>query len=204
MIVLVTGTGTGVGKTWVAAELLRAHRARGMTVAARKPLQSYAEGSGPTDAEVLASASAEEPAAVCPRHRWYEVAMAPPMAATLLGRPPCTVEDLLSELHWPPDLDLGVVEAVGGPRSPLAEGGDTVDLAERLEPDQTVLVAGAGLGAINAVRLCAGVLPSSRPLVVLNRYDGSDVVHRTNAEWLRDRAGLEVFVSVEGLVNRLR
>ncbi len=204
MIVLVAGTGTGVGKTWVAAELVRAFRARGSKVAVRKPSQSYQDGTGPTDAHVLGLASGEEPTTVCPGHRWYEVAMAPPMAAALLGREPFTVDDLLSELQWPPALDLGVVEAVGGPRSPLAEGGDTVDLAKGLKADHTVLVAGAGLGTINAVLLCAGVLPPPPPLVLLIRYDPSEVLHRMNAEWLREREGLEVFDDMAGLVTRLR
>ncbi|MBV8560261.1 MAG: AAA family ATPase, partial [Acidimicrobiia bacterium] len=53
-LVLVAGTGTEVGKTWVAARLAEALRARGTRVAARKPAQSFAPDEGPTDAEALA------------------------------------------------------------------------------------------------------------------------------------------------------
>src|SRR5213076_1746043 len=114
---------------------------------------SYDEGTpiGDTDAGQLGQASGESPQIVCPRHRWYEVAMAPPMAAAALGRPPFTVADLVDELRWPDGVDVGLVETAGGVRSPIADDGDTVDLARALHPDRVVLVADAGLGTINAV-----------------------------------------------------
>ena len=43
-LVLVVGTGTEVGKTWVACRLARVLRRRGLIVAARKPAQSYDPG----------------------------------------------------------------------------------------------------------------------------------------------------------------
>ena len=202
-LVLVTGTGTEVGKTWVAARLLAGLAAGGGTVAARKPVQSFDGASGPTDAEVLAAATGERPGDVCPAHRRYELAMAPPMAAELLGRPAFTVADLVAELSWPEAVAHGVVEGVGGPRSPLASDGDTVALAEALRPDTTVLVADAGLGALNAVLLSVAALPGPAPVVVLNRYDAGDLVHAGNAEWLRCRAGLDVVTSVDELVRRV-
>ena len=41
-VVLVCGTGTEVGKTWVCGRLLRELRDRGLSVSARKPAQSFA------------------------------------------------------------------------------------------------------------------------------------------------------------------
>ena len=201
-LVVVTGTTTEVGKTWVCAEVVRGLRAKGRAVSARKPVQSYVPRSGPTDADVLAAASGEPATEVCPPQRWYEVAMAPPFAAEALGRPPFELADLLAELHWPPGVDVGVVETVGGPRSPVAADADTVDLVEALAPDTTVLVADAELGAINAVLLSAAALPAA-PVVFLNRYSAKEMVHALNAEWLRDRCGLEVCVDAAELVRRL-
>ena len=202
-MVLVTGTGRGTGKTWVAAQLLAALRAAGNTVAARKPAQSYEPGVDTTDADVLALASGERPADVCPAHRWYEVPMAPPMAAELLGRPAFSVNDLVDELRWPDGVRYGLVEGVGGPRSPLADGGDTVALAGALRPDTVVLVASPELGTINAVRLAVAALDQARPVVVLNRYRGENPLHARNAEWLRDRSGFDVVTGIEPLVSRL-
>ena len=105
-LVLVVGTGTEVGKTWVACRLARALRRRGLIVAARKPAQSYdpADDLADTDAALLAHATGDPPAVVCPQPRWYPAAMAPPMAAEALGRPPFTIGVIVFQLqiHQPP------------------------------------------------------------------------------------------------------
>ncbi len=200
-LVAVLGTTTGVGKTWVTANVLARLRAQGVTVAARKPVQSFASCDPETDADVLAAATGERAEDVCPRHRWYAMAMAPPIAAAFLGTTPPTLEELSGELAWPGEqVDVGVVETVGGPRSPLSSDGDSAALAAALEPDLAVLVAPAGLGAINAVRLCAPVVP--RPLVVfLSHFDRSDV-HDRNLRWLQSD-GLDVVVKVDELARRV-
>ena len=203
-LVVVTGTGTEVGKTWIAAALARELRNRGLTVAARKPVQSFAPDDARTDADVLAAATGEEPHAVCPSDRRYEVAMAPPMAAEVLARSPFTIAQLAEEVTWPDGIDIGLVEGAGGPRSPLASDGDTVDLATALEPDAVVLVAEAGLGTIGSVRLAHAPLAEIAPVVVvLNRYDGADDLHTRNREWLSARAGFDVVVSVDDLARRV-
>lgn len=201
-VVIVSGTGTGVGKTWVAAAVARRLRARGERVCARKPAQSFAPGDGPTDAEVLAAATGEPVARVCPPHRSYEVALAPPMAAAALGRPPFTIADLVAEAALPPD-GVVLVEGAGGPRSPLADDGDTVALARALAADVVVLVARAGLGAINDVVLSAGAFGDVPLLVVLNRFDPDDDVHARNRAWLRDRAGLDIVTDADDAAARL-
>jgi dethiobiotin synthetase len=197
-LVVVTGTSTEVGKTWVAAALARRARAEGHRVAARKPAQSFAAADArPTDAEVLAAATGEPPAAVCPAHRSYPVPMAPPMAADALGRPTITVADLVDELVWPAGTTLGLVETAGGVRSPIAHDADNADLAARLAPDLVVLVADAGLGTISAVRLAASALTA--PVVVLNRFDPADDLHRRNRAWLAERDGFAVVVDPAAL-----
>ena len=124
--------------------------------------------------------------------------MAPPMAAEALGRPPFGIGDLMDELSWPEaQVDVGLVETAGGVRSPLAVDGDCAALSRALAPDLVVLVADAGLGTINAVRLAAGVLDV--PCVVaLNRFDASSALHARNLEWLRERDRLRVVVSPGG------
>ena len=134
-LVVVCGTGTEVGKTWVAAAVLRECRRRGLSVAARKPAQSF-----DVDADGAASAAPPTPRCSPPRpartpprcaapDRSFHRAMAPPMAAEALGLPPFTVGDLVAELEWPPEpVALGVVELAGGVRSPQAADGDATDL----------------------------------------------------------------------------
>jgi len=204
-VVLVTGTGTEVGKTWVACRLAVALRDRDLHVAARKPVMSYDPDDDPlsSDAVLLARATDETPEAVCAPHRWYPVAMAPPMAAEALDRPSFTVEELVSEIVWPAGTAVGLVEGAGGVLSPLADDGDAVTLAEYLDPDRIVLVADAGLGTINAVRLAAGVLDGWPVTVVLNRYDALDDIHRRNRAWLVDRDEYDVVISAEQILPML-
>jgi len=125
------------------------------------------------------------------------------MAAQRLGLAPIALSDLLAELQWPDDVDLGIVETVGGARSPMADDGDSAAFVRALAPDHVVLVADAGLGAINSVRLCASTLDPQAFTVVLNRFDRSDTVHEANRAWLGDRDGFPVVTTVDECVRRL-
>ena len=201
-LVFVAGTATDVGKTWWGAALARELRAAGVTVAARKPVQSGAPGTT-TDAELLAAATDDDPATVCSPKRTYDLAWAPPMAARELGAPPFTTAELVSEIEWPASTEVGLVEGVGGPRSPISDDGDNVDLARLLAPDLVVLVADAGLGTINAVRLSAGAFADFAVVVALNRF-GTDPLHARNLEHLRDVDGYELVTNPHDLAERVR
>lgn len=197
-LVVVAGTGTEIGKTWAAARLAESWRSHEMRVCARKPAQSFEPGEGPTDAEVLAAATGERPHDVCPAHRWYPTAMAPFMAADALGRPPFSLDDLAGEISWPAGADVGLVEGAGGVRSPVtSDGADTVDLADVLAPDAVLLVADAGLGTINAVRLSLAALAGHPSVVLLNRYEEGAHLHRRNRDWLTANVEAPVATTVE-------
>lgn len=195
-LLIVAGTGTEVGKTWAARQVLLQARQRGLRVAARKPAQSYLEGEGPTDAEQLGAASGETPQQVCVPHRWYPVPMAPPMAADALGCSPLWLDELVSELVWPANIDLGLVETAGGLYSPIAHDADNARLIECLAPDAVLLVADAGLGTLNAVRSCLPALGGQDVAVLLNRFDATQDVHRRNRDWLL-REGVRVMTDVD-------
>ncbi len=206
MLVVCTGTATEVGKTFVGAAVLRDLRARGCTVAARKPAQSYDPADDhPLDAVVLADATGEATDDVCPPARTYALAMAPPMAAAALGRPVPSLQDLLDETVWPdPPVDVCWLETVGGPRSPIAADADAVDVVAAVGPDRVVLVADAGLGTVNAVLLSIAPFRAlgHEPTVVLNRCDPGDDLHRRNAAWLRAR-GVRVLLGPGELADAL-
>ncbi len=164
-------------------------------------MQTFDPSERSLDAELLAAASGESPASVCPPHRGYELALAPPMAARRLGRSPFSIQDLAAELDLP-SVGVAVVEGVGGPRSPLAEDGDTVRLSTLIEADVVLLVSDPGLGAINAV--LSSVACFDRPTdVLLNRFDENSDLHRLNLEWLEDREKLPVFTKPDDFVRDL-
>jgi dethiobiotin synthetase len=132
------------------------------------------------------------------------------MAAEALGLPPFTIAELVEELAWPDRrVDVGLVETAGGVRSPQAADGDSLDLVRELRPDLVVLVADAGLGTINAVRLSLdALLPAvgeveaalaadgrrSIPVVVvLDRFQEPDEIHQRNLQWLASNTDVEIF-----------
>lgn len=201
--VVISGTATDIGKTWIAARVITHLREANIEVGARKPAQSFDRGAELTDAHVLSQASGEPIEQVCPAHRWYEIAMAPPMAADALGQPSFTIADLVSENAPGPSNGVMLIEGAGGPLSPIAADGDTADLARAHSADLVILVADAGLGTINAVRLSALAFHGFRVIVVLNRFDPSDDLHRRNREWL-DGLGFEVSIDPQAVALEIQ
>lgn len=190
-VVVVAGTGTEIGKTFMGTAVARELRRQGRTVSARKPAQSFEPNDPTTDARELGAATGEDPEVVCPPHRWYPVPMAPPMAATALDRTPFTTADLAQEVRasWDNDSetpDIGLVETAGGSWSPQASDGLHVgDFANAMQADAVLLVADAGLGVINAVRgAIAAFAPTHPVIVLLNRYIATDELHVANRDWL--------------------
>jgi dethiobiotin synthetase len=203
-LVVVTGTGTEVGKTWWTAAVARGLRARGVAVAARKPVQSYDPADAPEDrdAAVLGAATGEPAPTVCPPHRWLAEALAPPMAAARLGLPAFTIADLVAELTWPPATAVGLLEGAGGLRSPLAADGDTRTLVEAVAPDDVLVVTDTALGVVHGVRLVVDALGDRRITVVLNRFDAAAPTHTLSRDWLVERDGLTVVTGPEELAAR--
>jgi dethiobiotin synthetase len=182
-LVVVVGTGTEIGKTYVTARLLRDLRSKGIDVAARKPAQSFGPEDQFTDAHFLADASGESP---------HDV----------------SVEDLASEIQWPlPAPTVAFVESAGGVRSPLASDGDSISLIEILQPDIVLLVADAGLGTINQIILSLEAINSgahvATPIVVLNRFDPADDLHKRNRDWLTEHLEVDVLSSVPSVLAKI-
>ena len=153
-VLLVTGTGTGVGKTVATAALAAAVIAAGGDVAVCKPVQTGAAMDGrPGDddlAEVVRLAGPVETA-------WaarYPEPLAPVAAAGLAGEPLPSAGLILQMIR---DLDrpgrLTLVEGAGGLLVGLGAGGLTVrDLAVTLGAPVLVVCA-AGLGTLNHTAL---------------------------------------------------
>ena len=199
----VAGVGTEIGKTFVSVQLLTELSGRGWFVNARKPAQSVAPGET-TDSELLGQASGEDPALVCSPSRTYLVPMAPPMAATQLGFDPPQLGELIEEVSrsWGGRVaDIGLVETAGGVASPLGIDGDNAQFLGSLEPELILLVADAGLGTINSIRLSVGHLQVAAPgvpiVVWLNHFDHANELHILNREWLQRVDGLRCLTTVD-------
>jgi dethiobiotin synthetase len=181
---LVTGTDTGIGKTIIAAALIKALRAYGVRALGFKPIETGPPNQGegrPSDSELLARASGETTPLATPLLQLAEP-LAPAVAAERAGTTihPEEIEkriDLLRRAGYTP-----VVEGAGGVMVPLAwqEIGSGVhrphpfytvlDLAEQCGLE-AVIVGRAGLGTLNHVTMTVAMLRSRHipvKAVVLN------------------------------------
>jgi len=125
------------------------------------------------------------------------------MAAASLGLSPFTVRDLVGEVVWPDEADVGLVELAGGLGSPQACDGDGADFVNLLAPDRAVLVSCSGLGALSSTRLACRALGQLPAVVYLNRFDPADGVHAANLRWLTEVDRLTVVVEPGQLARAL-
>jgi dethiobiotin synthetase len=200
----VTGTDTGVGKTFVTAALARRAVARGQRVFAFKPIEtgipSTADlatapvGTGPagmpapappTDQEILvAAAGGWQAGDLCGVYR-FRLPAAPYVAAKVerqtidLSR----IDSVLAQ--GSADADLVLVEGAGGWRVPVTESVDMGGLAKRLGMP-VIVVARAGLGTINHSRLTIEAAERDgcpvAALVLSKRPDESVAFVQSNAD----------------------
>jgi dethiobiotin synthetase len=85
----------------------------------------------------------------------------------------------------------------------VAVDGDTVGLVDAIRPVVVLLVADAGLGTINAVRLSLAALADFPVVVALNRFTGDDL-HERNREYLAQVVGADVVTEPRALAALLR
>jgi dethiobiotin synthetase len=146
--VLVTGTGTEVGKTVVAAAIARSAAERGERVAVFKPAVSGLDEEGPPDHEVLRSAAGSDQSddEVAPYR--YGPPVSPHLAAELAREPIEPKRVLAAARAAAEGADLLVCEGVGGFLVPLTPDWLVRDFARELALP-VVIAASPGLGTIN-------------------------------------------------------
>lgn len=150
--VFVTGTDTGVGKTYASLALIAGWRSQGLRVGVMKPSETGLEVDGvlgpPQDAVQLLDASGADLTLdeVCPFR--FNAPMAPAEAAALEGGGVCidTVKKIYRSIEERHDITL--VEGAGGLLVPFTEDMMAADLIKELGLPM-ILVARAGLGTIN-------------------------------------------------------
>jgi dethiobiotin synthase len=146
---VVTGTGTEVGKTVVTAALAALGLERG-SVAVVKPAQTGVADDGPGDVDEVVRLAGE---AVATRELVrYADPLAPAAAARLSGRPPLDPAVLYDEVLRL-DHDLVLVEGAGGLLVRYDEDGLTLADVARALRAPVLVVAQAGLGTLNHTAL---------------------------------------------------
>ncbi len=146
--VFVTGTGTEVGKSVVAAVVARTAAAQGRSVAVFKPAVSGLDEGGEADHELLrrAAGSSQSDAEIAPYR--FGPPLSPHLAAELAGEPISTERLRAVAAAAARGADLLVCEGVGGLLVPLSDTYLVRDLAVELGYP-VIVVASPGLGTIN-------------------------------------------------------
>ncbi|MBB6170711.1 dethiobiotin synthetase [Nocardiopsis mwathae] len=203
--IVVTGTGTEVGKTAVGAALAATALAWGERVAVVKPAQTGVAAGEPGDAAEVARLAPGTTQRELARH---PEPLAPATAAHRAGEKgvrPGQVADAVAGLGA--DHDLVIVEGAGGLLVRLnGEGATIADVAARLDAP-LLLVARPDLGTLNHTALTAEAA-RARGLAVAGVVIGSwppdpDLAMRCNAAELGTAAGAPLLGALPQGITRL-
>ncbi|MFE2631398.1 dethiobiotin synthase [Streptomyces sp. NPDC001651] len=181
-VLVVTGTGTEVGKTVVTAAVAAAALASGRTVAVLKAAQT---GVGPDeDGDAAEVARLAGPVTTAEIAR-YPDPLAPATAARRADRAPVRPAEVAeAAAKLAAEHDLVLVEGAGGLLVRFDEAGGTLADAAELMAAPVLVVASAGLGTLNTTELTARELRRRRldPLgVVIGSWPGEpDLASRCN------------------------
>ena len=201
----ITGTDTGVGKTYIGRILVKALNKDGHSCEPRKPIETGCKLEGseliPEDASLYVQATqGQSPLAeVCPYR--YKPPISPERAVRLKNDT-VNVSDLAEVCKPKGTPDYLLVEGAGGFYSPLCSDGLNADLAQTLNA-HVILIAKDRLGCINQILLTLEAL-QKRQLnvlaIVLNQAREHEESSMDNFEDLRMRLDLPV-IAVPNMID---
>ena len=195
---LITGTDTGVGKTWIGRALGHALVAEGRRVVAIKPVETGCSDTTMRleDGAMLAAATGQaEPRAALYR---FPAPLVPALAADAAGKAIDLDAMLLRLEALSAGADVVLVEGVGGLLTPMTWEWTVVDLARALGAPALV-VAADRLGTINHTLLTLGALELAGlevAGVVLTAPETPDPSTGSNAAAIARLAGIDRIVTV--------
>lgn len=191
--IYVTGTDTGIGKTFASCALLQHFRRQGLRAIGMKPVASgcavTAEGLRNEDAEYLRAASTHRADYADVNPFAYVDPIAPHLAAIDNARPIDLDVIRAAFQRLASDADRVVVEGVGGWAAPLGESLMQADVVHALDLD-VVLVVGLRLGCINHALLSARAIEADGCRLVgwiANRIDPAMLRAEDNLATLQSR-----------------
>lgn len=198
-VLVVSGTGTEIGKTVVTSAIAAAAAARGRSVAVLKPAQTGLEPGVPGDAAEAARLAG--PSVTPVELARYPEPLAPDTAARRAGLAtvsPEAVAEAAQKLAASHDLVL--VEGAGGLLVRFDEAGRTLADAARLLDAPVLVVAPAALGTLNSTTLTAEALRArgltARGVVIGSWPAEPDLACRCNLADLPASSGLPLLGAV--------
>ncbi|MET9457688.1 dethiobiotin synthase [Streptomyces canus] len=204
-VLVITGTGTEVGKTVATAAVAAAALSAGRTVAVLKAAQTGVRPDEPGDADEVARLAGAVTKAEVAR---YPEPLAPATAARRAGLEPVRprqVAEAAAKLAT--EHDLVLVEGAGGLLVRFDhEGGTLAHVAELLRAP-VLVVASAGLGTLNTTELTARELRRRKlelaGVVIGSWPDSPDLASRCNLADLPDVSGAPLLGALPAGAGRL-
>jgi dethiobiotin synthetase len=195
----VTGSDTDVGKTYIACEIVRQLRRRGIDIETRKPAESgcvfSAAGDLLThDAAALQQANGHQESIERIAPYRFRAALAPHRAARLENRK-LYLEELVDACSRDHPGHRLLVEGAGGFYSPLAENGLNADLASALQLP-VIIVVNDRIGAVNQALMTIEAVQSRHlhvAAIVLNAVEAPADDAMDNAADLQAHCDLPLF-----------
>lgn len=190
-ILVITGTGTEVGKTVTTAAVAAAALAAGRSVAVLKAAQTGVRPDEPGDAAEVARLAGAVTATEIAR---YPEPLAPGTAARRAGMTPVRPQDVAeAAAKLATEHDLVLVEGAGGLLVRFDPAGGTLADAAELLRAPVLVVACAGLGTLNTTELTARELRLRRldlaGIVIGSWPDSPDLASRCNVADLPEVSG---------------
>lgn len=196
--IFVSGTGTGIGKTFVARSIAAALHASGKRIAALKPIETGCIDGVARDSMALARASGRPELADLKGFYRSELPLSPYAAALESNTAPPSVRGLVDAVHLAArGSELSLVEGAGGLFVPIDAKDTVAELVAALGLP-LLLVAPNALGVLSVALSTAECARTRgielRAVVLVDQPRASqDLSARTNARILDERLGAPVF-----------
>jgi dethiobiotin synthetase len=202
--IFITGTDTGVGKTFVACGLINAMKEKGFSVCPMKPVESGCRTSKgklvPSDTnKLIRAAGVTEPIDLINPYR-LKHPLAPSVAADIEGVKIDRRKILSAHNRLSKKYDMTVVEGAGGIMVPVYKKYLFLDLAKDLNIP-VVVVSRPGLGTINHTLLTIEALRNkglyiSGVIINYSEKNRKGLSEKTNPEVIEKLGGITVLGSV--------
>ncbi|MBU0629642.1 MAG: dethiobiotin synthase [Candidatus Margulisbacteria bacterium] len=188
--IFITGTDTGVGKTYVTQYLAEEFRKEGLDVGIMKPISC-----GPDNDAVLLKKKLK---LKDPIHLINPIHLKPPLsplAASRLEKKKINLKPIFAAYReLAKRRQMVLVEGVGGVAVPISTNYCVIDLIKELKLP-VIIVARAGLGTINHTLLTVGALKDQEIEImgiIINGFRGKELSERTNAQMIEELSGVPV------------
>ncbi len=186
--ILITATGTGIGKTFVTAALCRQLRQNGVSFSAIKPVIT----GNLSDTEILLKASGlpitPETISNCSPWR-FKAPLSIDMAAKKEGRE-VNFGELVTFCNQP-STGIKLIEGAGGIMSPINGKNTFLNLTYALACP-IILVTGTYLGAISHTLTALEVLKGMEVKLIINESKNSEVDLQETASSIRQHINMEI------------